>query len=195
MRFVLAAAVSIAALTTLSATPTAAAPAAVLAAVQSDSVSDAEVTQFATAMKAVMAVNAQVQNGTPTAEQQAAMATAIEGAGLTIDRFNAISAQVSTDRVLNARLDLARTEPSPAGSVGAGVTDAEIEQFTKAMADIRPISQALAGAAPSAEQQAAMSAAITDSGLTLERFNAVSAATSRDAHLRARIALADVKAG
>jgi hypothetical protein len=194
MRFVLVAAASIAALTAVSATPTVAAPAA-LVAVQSDSVTDAEVAQFATAMKAVMAVNAQVQNGTPTPEQQAAMATAIEDAGLTIERFNAISAQVSTDRVLNARLDLARTEPSPAGSVGAAVTDAEVAQFAKAMADIRPISQALNGAAPTAEQQAAMSAAITDSGLTLERFNAVSAATSRDAHLRARIALADIQAG
>ena len=194
MRFVLAAAASIAALTAVSATPTVAAPAA-LVVVQSDSVTDAEVAQFATAMKAVMTVNAQVQNGTPTEEQQAAMASAIEGAGLTIDRFNAISSQVSTDRVLHARIQLAQTEPSPAGSVGAAVTDVEAEQFAKAMAGIRPISQALNGAAPSAEQQAAMSTAITDSGLTLERFNAISAATSRDAHLRARIALAEIKAG
>ena len=61
------------------------------------------------------------------------------------------------------------------------------------MAAVQPIAESLNGAAPSAEQQAAMAAAITGSGLELERFNAISGAVSQDAHLRARMAVADAR--
>lgn len=47
--------------------------------------------------------------------------------------------------------------------------------------------------APSAEQQAQMAAAISSSGLALDRFNAISGAVSQDAHLRARMAVADAR--
>ncbi len=171
------------------AAPAVAAPAAPAAAAQPD-VTDAELASYAAAEEGVRAVQAQVQ-GQLTAEQQAAMVAAIEGAGLTLDRFNAISQAVQAgDEVLAARLAVARAPESAAGSVGATATDAELGQFAAAMAAVRPIAEQLNGAAPTAEQQAAMAEAIASSGLDIERFNAISAALAGDARLQARIALA-----
>ncbi len=171
------------------AAPAVAAPAAPAAAAQQD-VTDAELASYAAAEEGVRAVQAQVQ-GQLTAEQQAAMVAAIEGAGLTLDRFNAISQAVQAgDEVLAARLAVARAPESAAGSVGATATDAELGQFAAAMAAVRPIAEQLNGAAPTAEQQAAMAEAIASSGLDIERFNAISAALAGDARLQARIALA-----
>lgn len=191
MRNALIAAASALALASVAAAPALAAPAAVT--VRQD-VTDAELAQYAAAEEGVRAVNAQVQGGTPTAEQQAAMVAAIEGAGLTLDRFNAISQAISAgDAMLSARLAVARSPESPAGSVGAAVTDAELDQFAAAMAGVRPIAEQLNGAAPTAEQQAAMAEAISASGLELERFNAISAALRTDERLQARVALADAR--
>lgn len=169
-------------------------PAAVEVPAATGDATDAELAQFAAAMAKVRAVAAAVQNGAPTAEQQAEMAGAIENSGLTVERFNAISAAVSADEVLQARVAVAGATASAAGSVGAGVTDAETGQFAKAMGTITGIAQALNGAAPDADQQAAMAEAITASGLTIERFNEISGASGSDAHLRARIALAAARA-
>ena len=154
---------------------------------------DAELTQFAAAMKTVQSVAATVQNGTPTEDQQAQMAAAVQNSGLAVERFNAISAAVSGDPVLQARAAVAGTTPSAPGSVGASVTDAEAGQFAAAMGEISGIARALNGAQPNAEQQAQMASAITDAGLEIERFNAISAATGQDAHLQARIALAQAR--
>lgn len=154
---------------------------------------DAELTQFAVAMKTVQSVAATVQNGTPTEDQQAQMAAAVQNSGLAVERFNAISAAVSGDPVLQARAAVAGTTPSAPGSVGASVTDAEAGQFAAAMGEISGIARALNGAQPNAEQQAQMASAITDAGLEIERFNAISAATGQDAHLQARIALAQAR--
>ena len=155
--------------------------------------SDAELAQFAAAMKTVQSVAATVQNGTPTEDQQAQMAAAVQNSGLAVERFNAISAAVSGDPVLQARAAVAGTTPSAPGSVGASVTDAEAGQFAAAMGEISGIARALNGAQPNAEQQAQMASAITDAGLEIERFNAISAATGQDAHLQARIALAQAR--
>ncbi|PQZ74667.1 MULTISPECIES: DUF4168 domain-containing protein [unclassified Brevundimonas] len=154
---------------------------------------DAELAQFAAAMTTVQGVAASVQNGAPTAEQQAEMAAAVQNSGLAVERFNAISAAVSGDPVLQARAAVAGTTPSAPGSVGASVTDAEAGQFAAAMGEISGLARALNGAQPSAEQQAQMASAITDAGLDIERFNAISAATGQDAHLQARIALAQAR--
>lgn len=151
---------------------------------------DAELAAFAGAMTRMQTVAQQVQGGQPTPEQQAEMAAAVEASGLEIDRFNAISQAVSTDPVLQARIGVASTTPSPAGSVGAGVTDAEAGQFAAAMTAVQPIAQSLSGAAPNAEQQAQMASAIESSGLTLERFNEISGAIGQDQHLQARVGLA-----
>lgn len=156
---------------------------------------DAELTAFAGAMQRMQTVAQQVQGGQPTPEQQAEMAAAVEASGLEIDRFNAISQAVSTDPVLQARIGVAATTPSPAGSVGAGVTDAEAAQFAQAMGGIAPIAQSLNGQAPNAEQQAQMAAAIEGSGLSLERFNEISGAIGQDEHLQARVGLAAVQNG
>ncbi|MNK40883.1 hypothetical protein D3C87_595380 [compost metagenome] len=154
---------------------------------------DAELAQFAAAMTKVKAVSAAVQNGAPTAEQQAEMAGAVQNSGLTVERFNAISAAVAGDRVLQARAAVAGAAPSAPGSIGGGVTDAEAAQFATAMAEISGVARALNGAQPNAEQQAQMAAAITEVGLEIERFNAISAASAQDEHLQARIALAQAR--
>ena len=188
-------AVSCATLATLTAAPAMAvslSPAPVRIAVDTDAISDAELRDFAAAMEAVQPIAA-AAGGAPTAEQQAQMAAAISASGLALERFNAISTAVSTDAVVRARLELAATEPSPAGSAAAAVTDAEVEQFAVAMAAVQPIAVALNGAAPNAEQQAQMAAAIEASGLALQRFNAISGAVSQDAHLRARLAVANAR--
>lgn len=156
---------------------------------------DAELAQFAAAMKTVQSVAASVQNGTPTEEQQAQMTAAVQNSGLAVERFNAISAAVSADPMLQARAAVAGAAPSAPGSVGAGVTDAEAGQFAAAMGEISGIARALNGAQPNAEQQAQMAAAIQNSGLEIERFNAISAATAQDEHLQARIALAQARQG
>ena len=172
-----------------------AAPATAAAAAAAGEPTDAELTQFAAAMKTVQSVAATVQNGTPTEDQQAQMAAAVQNSGLAVERFNAISAAVSADPVLQARAAVAGATPSAPGSVGAGVTDAEAGQFAAAMGEISGIARALNGAQPNAEQQAQMAAAIQNSGLEVERFNAISAATAQDEHLQARIALAQARQG
>lgn len=190
MRFTLLAAASVLA---FAAAPAVAAAAPVAAVIAQQDVTDAELDSYVAAEEGVRAVQAQVQ-GQITAEQQAAMVAAIEGAGLTLDRFNAISQAVQAgNEVLAARLAVARAPESPAGSVGATATDAELGQFATAMAAVRPIAAQLNGAAPTAEQQAAMAEAIASSGLALERFNAISAALAADPRLQARIALAEAR--
>src|SRR5690606_41700526 len=79
---------------------------------------DAELAQFAAAMQTVQSVAATVQNGTPTEDQQAQMAAAVQNSGLAVERFNAISAAVSADPVLQARAAVAGAAPSAPGSVG-----------------------------------------------------------------------------
>lgn len=166
----------------------AAAETAVQAAPAPGDFTDDELRGFDAAMQRIQPI-AQAAQGAPNEDQQAQMAAAIEESGLSIDRFNAIAAAVSQDAGLRARVALAATPPSAPGSVGAGVTDAEVASFASAMAQIVPIAQAAQGQ-PSDEQQAQMAAAIEASGLELDRFNAISGAVSQDAHLRARVELA-----
>ncbi|WP_421730117.1 DUF4168 domain-containing protein [Brevundimonas sp.] len=172
-----------------------AAPAAAAAATMAapaDAYSDAQLTSFNTAMVKVREVSAAVQGGTPTAEQQAEMAAAIEGSGLTVEQFNGISGSVSSDPVLQARLAVINA-PAPSAEA-ASVTDAELDQFSAAMVKMRQIAPA-AGATPTAEQQAEMAATVEGSGLAVERFNAIATAVSQDANLQARVALADARRG
>jgi len=167
------------------------APAAAATAPAGD-VTDAQLTAFNTAMQKVKTVSATVQGGTPTAEQQAEMAAAVEASGLGIEQFNAISGKVSSDAVLRARLAVL---DAPASSgVAANVTDEEVSQFASAMVKLRELAPA-GGAAPTPEQQTAMAAAVEESGLSRERFNEVATAVSADARLRARVQLADARRG
>lgn len=171
-------------------------PAAPAASAETSSavVTDAQLEAFAAAMVKVREISAGVQNGTPTTEQQAGMAAAIEASGLGITQFNAISTQVSADPVMRARLAVASAPESAAGSVAAGVSDAEVEKFSAAMVKMREVAPA-AGATPTADQQAAMAGVLEASGLEIARFNEIATAVSSDAHLRARVELADARRG
>lgn len=190
MRLTLIAAVSAAALLGGAAQAYAAAP--LTSAVQATRYSDAQLQAFGTAMTSVRAASP-TDGSAPTAEQQAAMAAAIQAAGMDITSFNALATAVSTDDVLQARLAVFATPESPAGSVAASVTDAEVAQFGAAMVAVRAAAPT-GGAAPTTEQQAAMASAVSASGLALDRFNAIAGAVSIDERLRARLELADVQA-
>jgi len=192
MRIPLFAAVSAVALMagSVQAAPATLTPAVAVA--QDPGYSDDELKKFGTAMEQLSGISAQVQGGTPTAEQQAEMAGIVENSGLTIDRFNAISQSVSADPVLQARMGVVMTPPSPQGSVAASVTDQEVEQFSSAMGRIQEIAASVDGT-PTAEQQAEMAAVVEGSGLTIDRFNAISTAVSQDRALQARMLLADAE--
>lgn len=158
-----------------------------------DSISDADLRAFAAAMAEVQTVAADVE-GTPTTEQQAAMAASVQNSGLAIDRFNAIATAVSQDPALRARIAVV-TAPAPAaGSVAAGVSDQELGQFSAAMAVVMNVAEQVEGGAATADQQAEMAAAVQNSGLDIERFNAISTAVSQDESLQARIALINAQA-
>ena len=189
MRLTLIAAVSTVALLGGAVQASAAAP--LTTATQATEYSDAQLQAFGTAMTAVRAASP-TDGSAPTAEQQAAMAAAIQAAGMDITAFNALATAVSTDEVLRARLAVLATPESPAGSVAASVTDAEVVQFGAAMTAVRAAMPA-GGAAPTTEQQAAMAAAVSASGLALDRFNAIAGAVGSDARLRARLDLAAVR--
>lgn len=191
MRLTLIAAVSAVALLGGAVQASAAAP--LTTATQATEYSDTQLQAFGTAMAAVRAA-APTDGTAPTAEQQAAMAAAIQTAGMDITAFNALATAVSTDEVLQARLAVLATPESPAGSVAASVTDAEVAQFAAAMSAVRAAAPA-DGTAPTTEQQAAMASAVSASGLALDRFNAISGAVSTDERLRARLELADAKGG
>lgn len=177
------------------ATPIPAQTPAPAASADASAITDAELASFAGAMTRMQTVAQAVGSGTPTAEQQAEMAAAVEESGLEIDRFNAISTAVSGDPVLQARVAVAATPPSAAGSVGAGVTDAEAAQFATAMTRMQAVAEAVNGGTPSAEQQAEMASAVEDSGLSIDRFNEISTAVPADPSLQARLALAVAQSG
>ncbi len=162
------------------------------AAVSTSDFSDAQLTSFNGAMTRMSSVAEAVAGGTPTAEQQAEMAAAVEASGLGVEQFNAISVAVSADPVLRGRLAVLGAPMPAAGSVAAEVTDAEVTQFSTAMVKMRELAPE-AGAAPTAEQQAEMAATVQASGLAVERFNAIAQAVSSDARLRARVELADAE--
>lgn len=193
MRNTLLVAVSFVALA--AAGPSVAAPAPATAAVAlqaSASISDADLKAFAAAMGEVQTVAAQVE-GTATAEQQAAMAAAVQNSGLDIESFNAIATAVSQDPALRTRIAVV-TAPAPApGSVAAGVSDQELGQFAAAMGVVQTVAAQVEGGAATAEQQAEMAAAVQNSGLDIERFNTISTAVSQDQSLQARIALINAR--
>lgn len=162
------------------------------AAAQAGEFTDAEIEGFAAAMAKIAPIAQSLNGAAPSPEQQAEMVAAIEAAGLTPDRFNAISTAARADRVTGGRVLVAQ---APAGAVDAGVTDQEVEAYAAAMAKLTPIAQSLNGAAPDEAQQAEMAGIVSASGLSLERFNEISAAASAEPRLRARVALADARAG
>lgn len=163
-------------------------------AIASDTISDERLAAFNTAMTRMRGIAEAVGTGTPTPAQQTEMAAAVEASGLGIEQFNAVSTAVSTDPVLQARLDVMNAPEPATGSVSAAVTDVEVDQFSATMVKMRAIAPA-AGTTPTAEQQAEMASTVQASGLALDRFNAIATAVSQDANLRARVRLADARRG
>ena len=95
---------------------------------------------------------------------------------------------------MRGRLAVATAAEPAAGSVAAGVSDAEVEKFSAAMVKMREVAPE-AGATPTTDQQAAMAGVLEASGLEIARFNEIATAVSSDAHLRARVELADARRG
>ena len=158
------------------------------------SFTDAQLAAFGKVRKQVQTMMQGV-TGTPTAEQQAAMAKAVTDSGLTIEQFNAIATAAQSDRMLQARIGIASETPSAAGSVGASVTDDELGKWVAAMAKLRVVAQQVQNNTPTDAQKTEMNGIVTASGLTAERFNAISQAMQGDQHLRARAQLAEVRRG
>ena len=144
MRLTLIAAVSAVALLGGAVQASAAAP--LTTATQATEYSDAQLQAFGTAMTAVRAA-APTDGTAPNADQQSAMAAAVASSGMDIAAFNALATALSTDEVLRTRVVLLLTPESPAGSVAASVTDAEVVQFGAAMTAVRAAMPA-GGAAP-----------------------------------------------
>lgn len=189
----LAATASVALISGAAAAAPAAVPTAAVSAPQDAAYTDAELKGYATAMARIAPIAQSLNGAAPNADQQAQMAAAVSESGLTIEKFNEISNAVGADPELGARAELAAATPSPAGSVGAGVTDTEADQFGAAMVQLQAVLATVQGGTPTPEQQAQMAAIVEGSGLSVERFNEISNAVAQDAHLRARVSLADAR--
>ena len=70
-------------------------------------VTDDELNRFVAAMTQIRTITAQVQNNQATPEQSAQLTAAVEGSGLTTERFNTISRLVSETTYLQAKAELA----------------------------------------------------------------------------------------
>ncbi|WP_438850934.1 DUF4168 domain-containing protein [Brevundimonas nasdae] len=66
-------------------------------------------------------------------------------------------------------------------------TDAELMAYDGAITQLRVLSEALNGAQPTAEQQGEMAAVVQQSGLAVERYNAIARASAENPGIRARI--------
>lgn len=66
-------------------------------------------------------------------------------------------------------------------------TDAELMAYDGAITQLRVLSEALNGAQPTAEQQGEMAAVVQQSGLAVERYNAIARASAENSAIRARI--------
>jgi hypothetical protein len=66
-------------------------------------------------------------------------------------------------------------------------TDAELMAYDGAITRLRVLSEALNGGQPTAEQQGEMAAVVQQSGLAVERYNAIARASADNPAIRARI--------
>ena len=156
---------------------------------------DAELKSYGVALPRVRAVSEALNGGQPNAEQTAELQAAVAATGLEAERFNAIAQAAANDPVLQARIAAASAPASAAGSVGASVTEDELNKFAAANQRLGAIAQSLNGAQPTPEQGTEMQTIVAESGLEVERFNAIGQASAQDESLRARIALAQARAG
>lgn len=150
---------------------------------------DEELRKYDAAITRVRAVSDTLNGAQPTPEQQAEMAAAVQDSGLEVVRFNAISRAAADNPVIDARIRAMKAPPPVPGSVAAGVSEAELTQFVQAMEKIRAVTATVQNGQATPEQSAQLTAAVQGSGLAVDRFNAIAAAVSQDAGLRARAEL------
>ncbi|MBX7249201.1 MAG: DUF4168 domain-containing protein [Caulobacteraceae bacterium] len=155
-------------------------------------VTDAEVAKYAKAIVKVAELSRALNGAQPTDAQKAEMMAAVTSNGLTLERFQSIGAATQTDKVLKARILVAAAPPSPAGSIGAAVTDAETVQFARAIKAIKAMNPSQT---PTPEEENRQKAAITATGMTVDRFQAILTASTTDQKLHARLSLAVAKLG
>jgi hypothetical protein len=139
-------------------------------------------------VQAFVAAREEIQRMTPgqTTEQQAAnqqrIAQILQQRNLTPDVYNAIEAASRTDQALANRI--------AAASVGTSFTDAQLQAFVAASAEIDPLNRQLATA--TAEQRAQIGnqirAALARNNLDIETYNGIAARAQSDPQLGARIA-------
>lgn len=98
----------------------------------------------------------------------------------------AASAQAQTDQTPPPQ---AQPAAAPAAAP-TEFTDLQLKQYGDAITKVRAVSDTLNGAQPTPEQQAEMAAAVQNSGLDVEAFNAISTAVAVDPVLTARVELA-----
>lgn len=142
---------------------------------------DAQVQSF-------IAARAQIQQLTPgqTAEQQAAnqqrIGQILAQHNLAPDVYNAIETASRTDQALANRI--------AAAGVGTTVTDAQLQSFVAASAEIDPLNRQLATATPEQRAQIAtqIRASLERNNLTIEAYNGIAARAQSDPQLGARIA-------
>lgn len=77
------------------------------------------------------------------------------------------------------------TPPTAGTTAPASYTDADVDQFAGAALAVQKIQQD--ATVPDADKQTKMSAAVTSSGLTPEKFNAIATASQSDPALMKRI--------
>lgn len=178
------------------ATPPAASPAAPGAAMTPapGGFTDQELKKFDDAMAQVRAVSDTLNGAQPTPEQQAQMAAAIQGSGLEVTRFNAISTAVSADPELAARIAVLNTAPPAPGTPAASVTDDELTRYVTAMTQIRAVTAEVENGQATPEQSAQLTAAVQGSGLEVERFNTIAQVVSQDDYLQAKAQLIGARA-
>lgn len=155
---------------------------------------DEELRKYDAAITRVRAVSDTLNGAQPTPEQQAQMAAAIQGSGLEVTRFNAISTAVSADPELAARIAVLNTAPPAPGTPAASVTDDELTRYVTAMTQIRAVTAEVENGRATPEQSAQLTAAVQGSGLEVERFNAIAQVVSQDDYLQAKAQLIGARA-
>ena len=154
---------------------------------------DDELKKFDDAMAKVRAVSDTLNGAQPTPEQQAQMAAAVQDSGLEVTRFNTLSNAVAADPALAARIRVVNATPPAPGTPAAAVTDDELNRFITAMTQIRAVTAEVQNNQATPEQSARLTAAVEASGLTTERFNAISQLVSATPYLQAKAQLAGAR--
>jgi hypothetical protein len=138
-------------------------------------------------VQAFVAARSEIQQLTPgttteaQAQNQIQISQILQRHSLAPDVYNAIATRAQTDQALANRIS--------AESVGTEFTDAQLQGFLAAGAEIQPLNQQLATATP--EQRTVLAeqirASLTRHNLTIEQFNGIAAQAQTDTERAARL--------